>query len=189
MFHFCPNLRGPTPLKPGHTWEAHSWAAGAVNVPQAVTDLRWTFGMRISEFRQNRHDYAWKKTALRGTLPRFATESLRSSGPYVRYQRRFRCDNTNKHKSNGCIKLGVPWLGAAGVVGDGFRFRNRGVISQCKARHRHQEFLRFLQHLAQHSGWFGPPSNRRQLLPTNIPRLRLGSPSTRRFHLHFAPTY
>jgi transposase len=65
-----------------------------------------------------------------------------------------------------------------------------GVISQCKPRHRHQEFLSFLKHLADHT----PAELALHLITDNYathkhPQVKAWLARHPRFHLHFTPTY
>src|SRR6266850_740716 len=65
-----------------------------------------------------------------------------------------------------------------------------GVISQCKPRHRHQEFLSFLQLLDANM----PADLELHLIADNYathkhPKVRAWLASHPRFHLHFTPTY
>ena len=65
-----------------------------------------------------------------------------------------------------------------------------GVISQCKPRHRHQEFLSFLKHLDANM----PADLELHLIADNYathkhPKVRAWLASHPRFHLHFTPTY
>ena len=67
---------------------------------------------------------------------------------------------------------------------------NGTVISQCKARHRHQEFLSFLRHIEANV----PPELDVHLICDNYathkhPRVRSWLARRRRFHVHFTPTY
>jgi transposase len=65
-----------------------------------------------------------------------------------------------------------------------------GVISQCKPRHRHQEFLSFLKHLDDNT----PAALALHLIADNYathkhPRVKAWLARHPRFHLHFTPTY
>lgn len=65
-----------------------------------------------------------------------------------------------------------------------------GVISQCKPRHRHQEFLSFLQHLDHNT----PAGLALHLIADNYathkhPKVKAWLTQHSRFHLHFTPTY
>ena len=65
-----------------------------------------------------------------------------------------------------------------------------GVISQCKPRHRHQEFLSFLKHLDGNT----PAAMELHLIADNYathkhPRVKAWLARHPRFHLHFTPTY
>jgi transposase len=65
-----------------------------------------------------------------------------------------------------------------------------GVISQCKPRHRHQEFLSFLKHLDANT----PAELALHLILDNYathkhPRVKAWLARHPRFHLHFTPTY
>src|SRR5882757_3472020 len=65
-----------------------------------------------------------------------------------------------------------------------------GVISQCKPRHRHQEFLSFLQHLDANM----PADLELHLIADNYathkhPKVKAWLARHPRFHLHFTPTY
>ena len=64
------------------------------------------------------------------------------------------------------------------------------VISQCKPRHRHQEFLSFLKHLDGNT----PAAMDLHLIADNYathkhPRVKAWLARHPRFHLHFTPTY
>src|SRR5437016_2654644 len=64
------------------------------------------------------------------------------------------------------------------------------VISQCKPRHRHQEFLAFLNHLDHNV----PAELEAHLIADNYathkhPRLKAWLARHPRFHLHYTPTY
>jgi transposase len=64
------------------------------------------------------------------------------------------------------------------------------VISQCKPRHRHQEFLSFLKHLDHNI----PANLTLHLIADNYathkhPRVKAWLARHPRFHLHFTPTY
>jgi len=64
------------------------------------------------------------------------------------------------------------------------------VISQCKPRHRHQEFLSFLQHLDQNV----PAELDLHLIIDNYathkhPKVRAWLAARPRYHVHFTPTY
>src|SRR5216683_6539316 len=64
------------------------------------------------------------------------------------------------------------------------------VITQCKPRHRHQEFLAFLRHLDANM----PADLELHLIADNYathkhPKVRAWLASHPRFHLHFTPTY
>src|SRR6266436_1314729 len=65
-----------------------------------------------------------------------------------------------------------------------------GVISQCKPRHRHQEFLNFLKHLDDNN----PAGMALHLIVDNYathkhPQVKAWLARHPRFHLHFTPTY
>jgi transposase len=65
-----------------------------------------------------------------------------------------------------------------------------GVISQCKPRHRHQEFLSFLKHLDHNT----PAAMDLHLIADNYathkhPQVKAWLARHPRFHLHFTPTY
>jgi transposase len=65
-----------------------------------------------------------------------------------------------------------------------------GVISQCKPRHRPQEFLSFLKHLDANT----PAALTLHLIADNYathkhPQVKAWLARHRRFHLHFTPTY
>jgi transposase len=65
-----------------------------------------------------------------------------------------------------------------------------GVISQCKRRHRHQEFLSFLKHLDDNT----PADLTLHLIADNYathkhPQVKAWLARHTRFHLHFTPTY
>ena len=65
-----------------------------------------------------------------------------------------------------------------------------GVISQCKPRHRHQEFLSFLKHLEGNT----PAAMELHLIADNYathkhPQVKAWLARHPRFHLHFTPTY
>ena len=90
---------------------------------------------------------------------------------------------------------------AAGVTHDYFRHGTTtlfaaldivtgDVISQCKPRHRHQEFLSFLKHLDDST----PPAMDLHLIADNYathkhPQVKTWLARHPRFHLHFTPTY
>jgi putative transposase len=64
------------------------------------------------------------------------------------------------------------------------------VITQCKARHRHQEFLSFLNHLDRNV----PAELDIHLIADNYathkhPRVRAWLARHPRYHIHFTPTY
>lgn len=64
------------------------------------------------------------------------------------------------------------------------------VITQCKPRHRHQEFLAFLNHLDRSI----PAGLELHLIADNYathkhPRVKAWLARHRRFHLHYTPTY
>jgi len=64
------------------------------------------------------------------------------------------------------------------------------VITRCKSRHRHQEFLGFLTHIDQQT----PPSLDLHLVMDNYashkhPKVRTWLAQRPRFHIHFTPTY
>jgi transposase len=64
------------------------------------------------------------------------------------------------------------------------------VITQCKPRHRHQEFLAFLNHLDRNI----PAGLEVHLIADNYathkhPRVKAWLVRHRRFHLHYTPTY
>jgi DDE superfamily endonuclease len=64
------------------------------------------------------------------------------------------------------------------------------VISQCKPRHRHQEFLSFLKHLDRNT----PAAMELHLIADNYathkhPQVKAWLARHPRFHLHFTPTY
>lgn len=65
-----------------------------------------------------------------------------------------------------------------------------GVISQCRPRHRHQEFLSFLKHLDANT----PAAMELHLIADNYathkhPQVKAWLARHPRFHLHFTPTY
>ena len=65
-----------------------------------------------------------------------------------------------------------------------------GVISQCRPRHRHQEFLSFLKHLDANT----PAAMELHLIADNYathkhPQVKAWLVRHPRFHLHFTPTY
>jgi transposase len=65
-----------------------------------------------------------------------------------------------------------------------------GVISQCKPRHCHQEFLSFLQHLEANM----PAALELHLIADNYathkhPKVKAWLARHPRFHLHLTPTY
>ena len=65
-----------------------------------------------------------------------------------------------------------------------------GVISQCKPRHRHQEFLSFLKHLEHNT----PAAIDLHVIADNYathkhPQVKAWLARHPRFHLHFTPTY
>ncbi|MFZ3390977.1 IS630 family transposase [Buttiauxella gaviniae] len=67
---------------------------------------------------------------------------------------------------------------------------NGSVLTQCKPRHRHQEFLSFLRHIEAGV----PPTLEVHLICDNYathkhPRVRSWLARRPRFHLHFTPTY
>ena len=67
---------------------------------------------------------------------------------------------------------------------------NGSVFTQCKPRHRHQEFLSFLRHIEASV----PPTLEVHLICDNYathkhPRVRSWLARRPRFHLHFTPTY
>jgi len=67
---------------------------------------------------------------------------------------------------------------------------NGAVLTQCKAKHRHQEFLSFLRHIEVSV----PPDLDVHLICDNYathkhPRVRAWLARRPRFHLHFTPTY
>jgi putative transposase len=67
---------------------------------------------------------------------------------------------------------------------------NGSVFTQCKPRHRHQEFLSFLRHIEASV----PPTLEVHLICDNYathkhPRVRSWLARRQRFHLHFTPTY
>ena len=64
------------------------------------------------------------------------------------------------------------------------------VIGPCMQRHRHQEFIRFLNAIeADIPAGQGRPCDPRQLRPpTSMPRCAPGSAATERFTFHFVPT-
>ena len=64
------------------------------------------------------------------------------------------------------------------------------VITQCKPRHRHQEFLSFLNHLDRNV----PVGLQVHLIADNYathkhPRVRAWLARHRRYHIHYTPTY
>lgn len=68
--------------------------------------------------------------------------------------------------------------------------RSGQVITQCKPRHRHQEFLSFLRHLDQSV----PPPLQLHLVVDNYathkhPKVRAWLAARPRYHVHFTPTY
>lgn len=67
---------------------------------------------------------------------------------------------------------------------------NGSVLTQCKQRHRHQEFLAFLRHIEASV----PPELDVHLICDNYathkhPRIRTWLARRSRFHVHFTPTY
>ena len=79
---------------------------------------------------------------------------------------------------------GTTTLFAALEVGSGH------VITQCKPRHRHQEFLAFLRHLDTSV----PPQLQLHLIIDNYathkhPKVRAWFAAHPRYHVHFTPTY
>ncbi len=67
---------------------------------------------------------------------------------------------------------------------------NGSVITQCKPKHRHQEFLAFLRHVEAQV----PSTLDVHLICDNYathkhPRVRAWLARRARFHLHFTPTY
>jgi transposase len=97
--------------------------------------------------------------------------------------------------------LPMGWGYAEGVTHDYFRHGTvtlfaaldivtGGVISQCKPRHRHQEFLSFLKHLDDNA----PAAMALHLIADNYathkhPQVKAWLARHPRFHLHFTPTY
>jgi putative transposase len=82
------------------------------------------------------------------------------------------------------LRHGTTTLFAALNVLDG------AVIAQCKPRHRHQEFLGFLQHLDRNI----PADLEVHLIADNYathkhPRVRAWLARRPRYHLHYTPTY
>ena len=82
------------------------------------------------------------------------------------------------------FRHGTTTLFAALDIVDG------AVISQCKPRHRHQEFLSFLKHLDANI----PAELELHLIADNYathkhPKVKAWLASHSRFHLHFTPTY
>ncbi len=82
------------------------------------------------------------------------------------------------------IRHGTTTLFAALDVANG------AVITQCKRRHRHQEFLQFLRHLDANT----PAALDLHLIVDNYathkhPKVRAWLARRPRFHLHFTPTY
>lgn len=64
------------------------------------------------------------------------------------------------------------------------------VITQCKKRHRHQEFLQFLRHLDANA----PPDIDLHLIVDNYcthkhPKVKLWLAKRPRYHIHYTPTY
>ena len=64
------------------------------------------------------------------------------------------------------------------------------VITQCKPRHRHEEFLQFLRHIDANV----PPDLDVHIVMDNLathkhPRVRLWLAKRPRYHVHFTPTY
>ena len=64
------------------------------------------------------------------------------------------------------------------------------VVTQCKARHRHQEFLQFLRHIDANV----PPDLDVHIIMDNLathkhPLVRLWLAKRPRYHVHFTPTY
>jgi transposase len=85
---------------------------------------------------------------------------------------------TNDYKRNGTTTL----FAALNVL-------EGTVIGECMARHRHQEFLRFLRTVDQET----PPELELHLIVDNYgthkhPRVKAWLAKHRRFHLHFTPT-
>ena len=102
-------------------------------------------------------------------------------------------------RSQPVLPMGLGYL--EGVTHDYFRHgtttlfaaldvANGTVIGQCKARHRHQEFLSFLRHI-EHSV---PKDLDVHLVMDNYathkhPKVRAWFARRPRFHVHFTPTY
>ena len=68
--------------------------------------------------------------------------------------------------------------------------QNGEILAQCKARHRHQEFLAFLQHIDANV----PPALDVHLVLDNYathkhPKVRAWLARRPRYHVHFTPTY
>ena len=68
--------------------------------------------------------------------------------------------------------------------------QNGKVITQCKSRHRHQEFLSFLRHLDESV----PPALDLHLIIDNYathkhPKVRAWLAARPRYHVHYTPTY
>ena len=68
--------------------------------------------------------------------------------------------------------------------------QNGKVITQCKSRHRHQEFLSFLRHLDESV----PPTLDLHLIIDNYathkhPKVRAWLAAHPRYHIHYTPTY
>ena len=65
-----------------------------------------------------------------------------------------------------------------------------GVLAQCKAKHRHQEFLSFLKHIDKNV----PPDQELHVILDNYashshPKVKAWLARHPRFHFHFTPTY
>jgi transposase len=102
-------------------------------------------------------------------------------------------------RSQPVLPMGLGYV--EGVTHDYFRhgtttlfaaldIANGTVIGQCKARHRHQEFLSFLKHLEKNV----PPDLDVHLVMDNYgthkhPKVRAWFARRPRFHVHFTPTY
>ena len=86
--------------------------------------------------------------------------------------------------THGCIRHGTTTLFAALDVATG------RVLAQCRPRHRHQEFLGFLQHIDAHV----PPDLDIHLVVDNHAthkhaRVQRWLADRPRYHIHFTPTY
>ena len=102
-------------------------------------------------------------------------------------------------RSQPVLPMGLGYV--EGVTHDYFRHgtttlfaaldvANGTIISQCKARHRHQEFLSFLRHIERNV----PKEMDIHLVMDNYathkhPKVRAWLARRARFHVHFTPTY